>query len=330
MCNKHSFSDVLKIPEFLYLCDRNADRVMLEGLGIRSPLLLTQSGIFINKSSFFQDGSIFVDFYRDTFIDIASNIIAPPSFGLDWDIIKLNIKNNSPVIILVDVYFMPYKKIHYQTNHAAHCVILNDISDDGYLVVDWYEPDYYTGVIDEDTLNLARQSINNEDGSSVFSGYPINSAYKTINIKSIKSFNYTIEACVHINFKNMLEKLKNGHTVEFFNNINDNIPIWIQEYDELHYFNAVKSFFFFELELNIFIRYLEEIQITTLKTKINHLIIKNNTMQLKTAVIILKNKFHRAIRKRVVLDINSWNNFKTILFSYYNQILKLIGEESKL
>lgn len=324
MYNKYAFSNLTKIPEFHYLCDRNAERVMLEGLGISSPLLLTQSGVFIKKSSFFEDGSLFVDFFRDTFISTASNLINPPSFGLNWNIIRENIKNDCPIIILVDVYYMPYKT-HFHKDHAAHCIILNGIKDSSYSVVDWYEPDYYIGFLEEDVLNMARQSTNKEDGSSVFSGYPIKATYKTIDIEKIHAFKYEPAKCAYANLRNMANKLIHKDTKAFFENIKNTIPVWMQKFNEQHYLNAVKSFFFFELELNIFIKYLDEFQKISLEPiSDTYCQIKNKTVQLRTAVIILKNKLHRAIRKKDVLDITSWYNFSNVFLSYYNEMLKNI------
>lgn len=321
--NKQStFLNISKIPEFHYLCDRNAERVALEVLGVPSPLFLTQSGFFIKDNAFFQDGSLFVDFFRDTFISLVSNFIMPPSFGLDWSIIKESIVSGCPVIILVDVYYMPYK-VHFHKDHAAHCVLLSEIRGNEYLVIDWYEPDYYIGYIEEDVLSCARQSSNEEDGVSVYSGYPIKATYKIVDRKKINKFYYDQQECVRINLKNMYERLSSVDTTSFFYKVKNSIPAWIQNYDNQYYLNAVKSFFFLELELNIFIYYLGEISKIFPEPNL-YIQMKEATNQFKSAVLIIKNKLHRSIRKKNVLEINSWMNCCTAMLEYYYKLLELL------
>lgn len=323
MENKSSFYNIDKIPEFRYLCDRNAERVALEVLGVSSPIFLTQSGLFIKESTFFQDGSLFVDFFRDTFINLAVNFIKKPSFGLDWNIIKESIANGCPVIILVDVFYMPYKR-HFHKDHAAHCILLSDVLDDNYLVIDWYEPDYYIGYIEEKVLNLARQSTNEEDGASVYSGYPIKATYKVVDAKRICEFKFDFSKCIKDNFINMYEQLLSNETVVFFDKIKNDLPGWVQYYDNRYYFNAVKSFFFLELELNIFIYYLNEI--AKIQTGvIEYMQLKGATEQFRSAVLIIKNKLHRSIKKQVALEATSWKNYQTTMLEYYYKILHLLN-----
>lgn len=322
MENKSFFYNIDKIPEFRYLCDRNAERVALEILGISSPIFLTQSGLFIKESTFFQDGSLFVDFFRDTFINLAVNFINKPSFGLDWNIIKESIANGCPVIILVDVFYMPYKR-HFHKDHAAHCILLNDVLDDNYLVIDWYEPDYYIGYIEEKVLNLARQSTNEKDGASIYSGYPIKATYKVVDAKRICEFKFDFLKCIKDNFINMYEQLLSNETIAFFDKIKNDLPGWVQYYDSRYYFNAVKSFFFLELELNIFIYYLSEI--AKIQTRvIEYMQMKEATEQFRSGVLIIKNKLHRSIKKQVALEATSWKNYKTTMLEYYYKILHLL------
>lgn len=322
MENQSSFYNIDKITEFHYLCDRNVERVALEVLGVSSPMFLTQSGLFIKENTFFQDGSLFVDFFRDTFIDLAASFIKKPCFGLDWNIIKESIAIGCPVIILVDVFYMPYK-IHFHKDHAAHCILLNEVIDGKYLVIDWYEPDYYIGYIEEEVLNLARQSTNEEDGASVYSGYPIKATYKVVDAKRICEFKFDFSKCIRDNLKNMYEQLISNETARFFDKIKNDFPTWMQNYDKQHYFNAVKSFFFLELELNIFIYYLSEI--SKLHTGvIEYIQMKEATEQLRPAVLIIKNKLHRAIRKQGALETTSWTNYQTTMLQYYYKILDLL------
>lgn len=324
MGNQCAFSNIVKIPEFHYLCNRNVERVALEGIGVSSAILLTQSGFFIKDSSFFQDGSIFVDFFRDTFISLVSKFIKPPCFGLDWDIIRESIINGCPVIILVDVYFMPYK-VHFHKNHAAHCVLLSETRNNEFLVIDWYEPDYYIGYVEEHILDLARQSSNEKDGASVYSGYPIKAMYKIVDGKKIDGFNYDKQECIRINLQNMYKRLLSTETKNFIIKIRNSIPEWIQNYNNQYYLNAVKSFFFLELELNIFIYYLNEV--IKIYPKSNEYVqIEELTNQLKTSVLIIKNKLHRSIRRQNVLDINSWMNYCKVMAEYYDKLLDLLSK----
>ncbi len=90
-----------------------------------------------------------------------------------WNTVKNIIDTGIPVILGVDVYYLRYQSC-YKKNHGSHAVILCGYSDEDKTayIIDWYQPHFFKGSIDQEELNLARTSENPWDGNP-FSGLPI-------------------------------------------------------------------------------------------------------------------------------------------------------------
>ena len=88
-----------------------------------------------------------------------------------------------PIIVLVDVYYLPYRK-EYHKYHASHAVLLvgYDESMDFVEIIDWYGPYFYIGEIPYDEYLNARNSDNPNDVNP-FSGFKINNYWYKIGVE---------------------------------------------------------------------------------------------------------------------------------------------------
>lgn len=302
-------NNIAKIPEFMYLCERNAIRVLLEGSGVGNPLLLMQNGVFLKDVAFLEKGIFSTAFRRSILPDSFSDFIASPVYRLEWGIIQEQLGHGLPVMIYVDVYYMKYKTF-YQKNHAGHYVLIIGCCENKYQIFDWYEPDYFMGYISEQELELARISENPVDGTSAFSGVPIRAEYRLLNYERLKY-------CGEINHRDFI--IKNLCKIFFsFIEENDptkglsfiekfgNTPRFVENYDNSSYVNAMQSFFFLELELNIFIRYIDEIISNGLFRADLFDPLKELSINLRKNTIAIKNKCHMSYRRSKGMPVEEW------------------------
>lgn len=84
--------------------------------------------------------------------------------------IKYMVENDSPVIVGIDSYYLPYAS-NYMKNHARHTLILcgYDLEKSEVNVIDWYPPWFYKGKVPMESFISGRQSGNPYDGT-LFSG----------------------------------------------------------------------------------------------------------------------------------------------------------------
>ncbi len=88
--------------------------------------------------------------------------------------VKGLLEKGRPVIVAVDSFFLPYRNT-YQKYHGSHAIILTDYRDNHYQLIDWYEPHFYKGFLEEELLRKARGSKNQWDNNP-FSGQEIKRA----------------------------------------------------------------------------------------------------------------------------------------------------------
>ena len=113
------------------------------------------------------------------------------------DNLKYIYKNEKPIIVGVDPYYLPYTS-NYRCKHASHTIILcgYDLKKGNVYIIDWYKTWYYKGKLDIKTFIKARNSKNEKD-SSFYSGTPICNNWATIkkipNISEDKLFGETVK-----------------------------------------------------------------------------------------------------------------------------------------
>lgn len=95
-----------------------------------------------------------------------------------WEINKNWLELGMPVVVGVDVYYLPYTP-YYERKHAIHSLIVCGYKENEVEVIDWYPDWFYKGKIDLEDLDYARKSKNDEEG--ILSGVPIQ--YESIVIK---------------------------------------------------------------------------------------------------------------------------------------------------
>lgn len=67
------------------------------------------------------------------------------------------LEDETPVIVTVDTFYLPYQ-LAYHKYHGSHAIFICKEMEDAYLIVDWYEPHYYKGLLNKTDLELARGS----------------------------------------------------------------------------------------------------------------------------------------------------------------------------
>lgn len=107
-----------------------------------------------------------------------SKHINKPDFE-DWDQINNLLDRKIPVILFVDSFYLSYTKV-YRKSHGIHTIVLIDnIKDDQYSVLDYGTFCQFFGIVSIDELKLARNSQNKYDGG-LFSGIQINNKWKWV------------------------------------------------------------------------------------------------------------------------------------------------------
>ena len=292
-----------------YLCERNTLRQLLIGYGIERPLLWMSSGLFILDNNFQNDGTFSTSFGRSMIDQKIIPILGDYKKGLDWDIIDTHIENGFPVIIMVDVFYMPYKvNTYYQKRHGSHSIILIGKSDDNYQIMDWYHPDYFVGKISKTDLTLARTSKNEKDQMSVFNGHPIEASYR---LTYMQRFSLDINLSQYIK-KNLFNSLQfilgeNG-IIRLLNKAKEEPPLWLSAPEHEGYSNAIQSFFFLELELKNFLLYFKQMSDSDEYVIFNPDKLYEDVTELKTTVDVLQSKLLLAYRRKKIVDVATWND----------------------
>ena len=97
-----------------------------------------------------------------------------------WMENEASIKNGIPVVVAVDVFFLPYTP-YFQKKHAFHSLIITGICPNGNVeIIDYYPPWFYRGEIERSLIEHARNSDNSQGG--LLGGIPINYMWSTITV----------------------------------------------------------------------------------------------------------------------------------------------------
>ena len=317
------------LSAYEYLCERNSLLTLLIGYGIKHPLLWTSSGLFLLDNDFSSTGLFSTSFGRSALNTQTIPILGEKRKSLDWDIIDAHLEKNLPVLAIVDVYHMPYKsKTYYHSRHGSHSIILLEKRDSGYLVLDWYHPDYFYGEVTKKELEIARTSSNEKDQISVFNGHPIEAVY---NLVYMDRFFEELDLAQYVR-RNLYQSAKyllgaNG-ALAFFEKAILAAPEWLNIPGHEGYKNALESFFFFDLELKYLSLYYEEMSRSSLNIQFQPEILLEKTMELRKSVETLRNKLIFSFRRNKPIDENIWIdllskvNFQ--ISSYCETLLKLL------
>lgn len=166
--------------EMKYFCLKNCFYQNMSYLGIEHPLLHIKLGLLFK---------ILYNSEKNTFNSYKHNLLMPLfdmgsvvyGCGDNFDNqFALNLRL-LPVIVLVDVYYLPYRQ-EYRKYHASHSIFLTEYkaSEKSVRIVDWYSPYFYKGVVMLEDFIKARNSDNPKD-INPFSGFSIkNYWYKIV------------------------------------------------------------------------------------------------------------------------------------------------------
>lgn len=157
--------------EFQYLCMKNAFKQLLEYYGYENSNLYIRTGFELKIQTEKDTFGVFKQWPCYPFHDMRKVVSGN---GKDFSEIFEKNCDEVPVIVLVDVYELPFRN-EYHKFHAAHFIILFDYKSAEHQVgvVDWYAPHFFKGYIDYDAFKKARTSDNPTDTFTIFSGYSI-------------------------------------------------------------------------------------------------------------------------------------------------------------
>lgn len=168
----HSFES-FEFPyfdEMKYFCLKNCFYQNMEYLNIEDSLLHIKLGL---QLKLLNNDSIFNTYKHELLMPLFDMNSVEVGFGCNFDVeFEKNIQS-LPVIVLVDVYYLPYRQ-EYHKYHASHTVFLTGFSQDKKTVriIDWYSYCFYKGDVNFDDFKLARISQNPKD-INPFSGFEI-------------------------------------------------------------------------------------------------------------------------------------------------------------
>lgn len=134
-----------------------------------------------------KETNIFTTFKHEALLPLFEMKNINYGLGSNFDEHFISNINSLPVIILVDVFHLPYRH-EYQKYHASHAVFLvsHDIAEKTVTIIDWYSPYFYKGIISIEDFILARTSDNPKD-INPFSGFAINNYWYKIEKKDFTS-----------------------------------------------------------------------------------------------------------------------------------------------
>lgn len=177
------------------------------------------------------------------------------------------LKQDIPVVVAVDVYYLKYTPYYYK-KHSIHSIIIAGYEEenDKIYVIDWYPSWYFKGEITKNELDMARNSLNDHDG--ILSGIPINyqssvicrSDFSEDEIKLIKNqLEKTLNKFYQVNSdKNAVKGELNGYRAinEISVFLEDNMSLKGQKrvkfleymYEKLYFIYSRKELFYWFLE----------------------------------------------------------------------------------
>lgn len=183
--NDFLLHDIGFMPGIESFCYQNCLRIILGLQGIENPELHLNSTLSLNFD--ISKGQIDLDGNIRKLLPSEDNCVIRKYYDSDYsahDVFEENIKyiteHNSPIIVGVDSFFLPYAT-NAGINHARHTLILCGWNEKTKEVdiIDWYPPWYFKGSIGLTDFLLARTSKNEYDGS-IYSGVMIGNNWAVV------------------------------------------------------------------------------------------------------------------------------------------------------
>lgn len=123
------------------------------------------------------------------------------SFEQVYDLNKQQLINGIPPIVLVDTFYLPYRR-EYQKIHASHSAIFAGFNKDSICMIDFYPPHYFKGFVEYNSYKKSRNSLNPKDVNP-FSGIPIMNYWYHLNIDKLTD---SEKECILINLLDVVKK----------------------------------------------------------------------------------------------------------------------------
>ena len=134
-------------PFMKYFCTKSCMLQLLQHYKIPQAILYIKVGF--NLEVIFSNSGFLVN-STDALTPSASNEFLSQGYSNSFDEIyqlnKQQLLSGSPPIVLVDTYYLPYRK-EYQKIHASHSAIFAGFDADSVCLLDFYPPHYFKGFV---------------------------------------------------------------------------------------------------------------------------------------------------------------------------------------
>jgi hypothetical protein len=296
------------LDNYQFMCERNALRILLLGYHIEEPLLLMNCGLFLHDDNFLETGHFFTMFSRAMFDTRIVPILGNYKYTLGWDEIDAHLERNFPVMVNVDVYYLPYKRsTYFHNSHGSHAILLIGKAHNKYHILDWYHPDYYFGDISLCDLALARTSENEKGRMSVFTGKPINAAYQLLYMDRLPG-QFDLKKCVRKTlFLSTQLMLADDGVISFMQAACKYIPAWLNIPGHIAYQNVIESFFFFDLELKMLSFYFLSMFELPMFNDLRPKELLKKVEVIRKHVGRVKTLFMFALKRNNAIEFDKWN-----------------------
>ena len=161
-CNQKNTSIISKFKgfnfsyydEFQYFCFKNCILQYLQLIGAENPILYVNVGFELVIEKINGKYSILKYFNANPLLKMELL-----EFGYSLDFKETLTKNleDVPLIVIVDVYYLPYRK-EYLKHHGSHAIFLIGFNGNAVYVMDWYAPHFFKGYVELDDFIKARSS----------------------------------------------------------------------------------------------------------------------------------------------------------------------------
>ncbi len=172
--------DFQYFDEMKYFCLKNCFFQNMEYLGIEDSLLHIKLGL---QFKILSNNDIFNTYKHELLMPLFEMGLVEHGFGDNFEVVFGENTQSLPVIILVDVYYLPYRQ-EYQKYHASHTVFLAGYNEEFVRIVDWYSPYFYKGSVSFEDFKKARISENPKD-INPFSGFAIKNYWYKIKSENL-------------------------------------------------------------------------------------------------------------------------------------------------
>lgn len=311
--------------EYKFFCHRNVVRNILYLEGFEYPELLIKNTIDLKRSSTTDSRNLFYPAIINDkpIVSQIEYIISEWRYSMDWALIESIIKNKEYVVLNTDVYYLPYSK-YYKKEHGSHSIIISDVKQDKYKIIDWYSPQFFVGWLNKEVLEEARNSQNQYDEMSVYSGYPINMAWQHIKKNNKSSINYS--KAIYEVLEDIYFRVSHKETISAMIDLY-NIHNWVNDSENKYTTVLVENLFSLQMERKLSIDYFKN---AFEKNMINPQLYKKLSENFNNQIVIYGNLKNLCLRSKISKRIPSekkCNDLVTQLVSATIELSNIIYEE---